>query len=186
MSRLTGKDEETLFSDLKGVVFLNPAHTSENDGQEKYLPADEYLSGNVREKLEWAKRSAKLYPEDYTVNVQALEAVQPVDLTASEISVRLGATWLDTEYVRQFIFDTLNTPRSARFKIKVHYSSITGEWRVEGKNHDRGNVKAISTYGTKRINAYEIIETTLNLKDVRIFDAKPLCGNVCWLVKAGQ
>ena len=170
MSRLTGKDEETLFSDLKGVVFLNPAHTSENDGQEKYLPADEYLSGNVREKLEWAKRSAKLYPEDYTVNVQALEAVQPVDLTASEISVRLGATWLDTEYVRQFIFDTLNTPRSARFKIKVHYSSITGEWRVEGKNHDRGNVKAISTYGTKRINAYEIIETTLNLKDVRIFD----------------
>ena len=170
MSRLTGKDEEALFSDLKGVVFLNPAHTSENDGQEKYLPADEYLSGNVRSKLEWAKRSAKLYPEDYTVNVQALEAVQPVDLTASEISVRLGATWLDTEYVRQFIFDTLNTPRSARFKIKVHYSNITGEWRIEGKNQDRGNVKAFNTYGTKRINAYEIIETTLNLKDVRIFD----------------
>ncbi len=170
MSKLTGKDEETLFSDLKGVVFLNPAHTSENDGQEKYLPADEYLSGNVREKLEWAKRSAKLYPEDYTVNVQALEAVQPVDLTASEISVRLGATWLDTEYVRQFIFDTLNTPRSARFKMKVHYSNITGEWRIEGKNQDRGNVKAISTYGTKRINAYEIIEESLNLKDVRIFD----------------
>ena len=170
MSRLTDKDEETLFSDLKGVVFLNPAHTSENDGQEKYLPADEYLSGNVRSKLEWAKHSAKLYPEDYTVNVQALEAVQPVDLTASEISVRLGATWLDTEYVRQFIFDTLNTPRSARFKMKVHYSNITGEWRIEGKNQDRGNVKAISTYGTKRINAYEIIETTLNLKDVRIFD----------------
>ena len=172
MGRLTGKDEETLFSDLKGVIFLNPAHTSENDGQEKYLPADEYLSGNVREKLEWAKRSAKLYPEDYTVNVQSLEAVQPVDLTASEISVRLGATWLDTEYVRQFIFDTLNTPRSARFKMKVHYSGITGEWRIEGKSTDRGNVKAISTYGTKRINAYEIIEDTLNLKDVRIFDYK--------------
>ena len=170
MSRLTGKDEETLFSDLKGVIFLNPAHTSENDGQEKYLPADEYLSGNVREKLEWAKRSAKLYPEDYTVNVQSLEAVQPVDLTASEISVRLGATWLDTDYIRQFFFDILNTPRSARFKMKVHYSNITGEWRIEGKNQDRGNVKAISTYGTKRINAYEIIETTLNLKDVRIFD----------------
>ena len=170
MSRLTGKDEETLFSDLKGVIFLNPAHTSENDGQEKSLPADEYLSGNVREKLEWAKRSAKLYPEDYTVNVQSLEAVQPVDLTASEISVRLGATWLDTDYIRQFFFDILNTPRSARFKMKVHYSNITGEWRIEGKNQDRGNVKAISTYGTKRINAYEIIETTLNLKDVRIFD----------------
>ena len=172
MSRLTGKDEETLFSDLKGVIFLNPAHTSENDGQEKYLPADEYLSGNVREKLEWAKRSAKLYPEDYTVNVQSLEAVQPVDLTASEISVRLGATWLDTDYIRQFIFDILNTPRSARFKMKVHYSNITGEWRIEGKNQDRGNVKAISTYGTKRINAYEIIEESLNLKDVRIFDYK--------------
>ena len=172
MSRLTGKDEETLFSDLKGVIFLNPAHTSENDGQEKYLPADEYLSGNVREKLEWAKRSAKLYPEDYTVNVQSLEAVQPVDLTASEISVRLGATWLDTEYVRRFIFETLGTPRSAQWGMKVHYSKITGEWRIEDKNKDRGNVKAISTYGTKRINAYEIIEDTLNLKDVRIFDYK--------------
>jgi len=172
MSRLTGKDEETLFSDLKGVIFLNPAHTSENDGQEKYLPADEYLSGNVREKLEWAKRSAELYPEDYTVNVQSLEAVQPVDLTASEISVRLGATWLDTEYVRRFIFETLGTPRSAQWGMKVHYSKITGEWRIEDKNKDRGNVKAISTYGTKRINAYEIIEDTLNLKDVRIFDYK--------------
>ena len=169
MSRLTGKDEETLFSDLKGVVFLNPAHTSENDGQEKYLPADEYLSGNVRQK--WAVAKAKAEQDtQYQVNADALAQVQPVDLTASEISVRLGATWLDTEYVRQFIFDTLNTPRSARFKVKVHYSSITGEWRVEGKNHDRGNVKAISTYGTKRINAYEIIEESLNLKDVRIFD----------------
>ena len=96
--------------------------------------------------------------------------MQPTDLTASEISVRLGATWLDTEYVRRFIFETLGTPRSAQWSMKVHYSGITGEWRIEGKSKDRGNVKAISTYGTKRVNAYEIIETTLNLKDVRIFD----------------
>ena len=96
--------------------------------------------------------------------------MQPTDLTASEISVRLGATWLDTEYVRRFIFETLGTPRSAQWSMKVHYSGITGEWRIEGKSTDRGNVKAISTYGTKRINAYEIIEDTLNLKDVRIFD----------------
>ena len=169
MSRLTGKDEETLFSDLKGVIFLNPAYTGENDGHEKYLPADEYLSGNVRQKLAVAQGKAEQDPQ-YQINADALAQVQPTDLTASEISVRLGATWLDTEYVRRFIFETLGTPRSAQWGMKVHYSKITGEWRIEDKNKDRGNVKAISTYGTKRINAYEIIETTLNLKDVRIFD----------------
>ena len=169
MGRLTGKDEETLFSELTGVVFLNPAYTGENDGHEKYLPADEYLSGNVRQKLAVAQGKAKQDPQ-YQINADALAQVQPTDLTASEISVRLGATWLDTEYVRRFIFETLGTPRSAQWSMKVHYSSITGEWRIEGKSTDRGNVKAISTYGTKRINAYEIIEDTLNLKDVRIFD----------------
>ena len=169
MGRLTGKDEETLFSDLKGVIFLNPAYTGENDGHEKYLPADEYLSGNVRQKLAVAQGKAEQNPQ-YQINADALAQVQPTDLTASEISVRLGATWLDTEYVRRFIFETLGTPRSAQWSMKVHYSGITGEWRIEGKSKDRGNVKAISTYGTKRINAYEIIETTLNLKDVRIFD----------------
>ena len=169
MSRLTGKDEETLFSDLKGVIFLNPAYTGENDGHEKYLPADEYLSGNVRQKWAVAQGKAEQDPQ-YQINADALAQVQPTDLTASEISVRLGATWLDTEYVRRFIFETLGTPRSAQWSMKVHYSGITGEWRIEGKSKDRGNVKAISTYGTKRINAYEIIETTLNLKDVRIFD----------------
>ncbi len=169
MSRLTGKDEEALFSDLKGVIFLNPAYTGENDGHEKYLPADEYLSGNVRQKLAVAQGKAEQDPQ-YQINADALAQVQPTDLTASEISVRLGATWLDTEYVRRFIFETLGTPRSAQWSMKVHYSGITGEWRIEGKGTDRGNVKAISTYGTKRINAYEIIETTLNLKDVRIFD----------------
>ena len=169
MGRLTGKDEETLFSDLKGVIFLNPAYTGENDGHEKYLPADEYLSGNVRQKLAVAQGKAEQDPQ-YQINAEALARVQPTDLTASEISVRLGATWLDTEYVRRFIFETLGTPRSAQWGMKVHYSKITGEWRIEGKSKDRGNVKAISTYGTKRINAYEIIEDTLNLKDVRIFD----------------
>ena len=169
MGRLTGKDEETLFSELTGVVFLNPAYTGENDGHEKYLPADEYLSGNVRQKLAVAQGKAEQDPQ-YQINADALAQVQPTDLTASEISVRLGATWLDTEYVRRFIFETLGTPRSAQWSIKVHYSGITGEWRIEGKSTDRGNVKAISTYGTKRINAYEIIEDTLNLKDVRIFD----------------
>ena len=169
MSRLTGKDEETLFSDLKGVIFLNPAYTGENDGHEKYLPADEHLSGNVRQKLAVAQGKAEQDPQ-YQINADALAQVQPTDLTASEISVRLGATWLDAEYVRRFIFETLGTPRSAQWSMKVHYSGITGEWRIEGKSKDRGNVKAISTYGTKRVNAYEIIETTLNLKDVRIFD----------------
>lgn len=169
MGRLTGKDEETLFAELKGVIFINPVHTAENDGHEKYLPADEYLSGNVRQKLAVAQGKAE-QDTQYQINAEALARVQPTDLTASEISVRLGATWLDTAYVRQFIFETLGTPRSAQWSMKVHYSGITGEWRIEGKSTDRGNVKAISTYGTKRINAYEIIEDTLNLKDVRIFD----------------
>ena len=167
MGRLTGKDEETLFAELTGVVFLNPDYAE--GVNEKYLPADEYLSGNVRQKLAVAQGKAEQDPQ-YQINADALAQVQPVDLTASEISVRLGATWLDTEYVRRFIFETLGTPRSAQWSMKVHYSGITGEWRIEGKSKDRGNVKAISTYGTKRINAYEIVETTLNLKDVRIFD----------------
>ena len=167
MSRLTGKDEEILFSELSGVVFLNPDYAE--GVNEKYLPADEYLSGNVRQKLAIAQSKAAQDPR-YQINATALAQVQPTDLTASEISVRLGATWLDTEYIRRFIFETLGTPRSAQWSMKVHYSGITGEWRIEGKNKDRGNVKAISTYGTQRINAYEIIEDTLNLKDVRIFD----------------
>ena len=167
MGRLTGKDEETLFAELTGVVFLNPDYAE--GVNEKYLPADEYLSGNVRQKWAVAQGKAEQDPQ-YQINAEALARVQPTDLTASEISVRLGATWLDTEYVRRFIFETLGTPRSAQWGMEVHYSKITGEWRIEGKSKDRGNVKAISTYGTKRINAYEIIEDTLNLKDVRIFD----------------
>ena len=170
MMELTGKSEQELFEDLKGVIFLNPMHTSDDDGRPKYLPADEYLSGNVREKLEWARRSAELYPEDYSENVRALEAVQPVDLTASEISVRLGATWLPPEIVEQFMFDLFDTPRYCQWNIHVHFSQYTGEWNVEGKSYDRTNVKAYNTYGTSRINGYKIMEETLNLKDVRIFD----------------
>ena len=170
MMELSDKSEEELLADLKGVIFLNPLYEYGNSYEPKYLMADEYLSGNVREKLATAKRSATLYPEDYTVNVQALEKVQPKDLTASEISVRLGATWIPPEIFQQFMFEFLDTPRYAQWNIKVHYSQFTGEWNIEGKSYDRSNVKAYSTYGTSRINAYKIIEETLNLKDVRIFD----------------
>ena len=170
MEQLTGKSEQEIFADLQGVIFLNPMHTSENDGHAKYLTADEYLSGNVREKLDWARRSAELYPQDYAANVQALEAVQPVDLTASEISVRLGATWLPTGDVEDFMFELFSTPRYSRWNIHVHFSEYTGEWNIEGKSYDRGNIKAYNTYGTSRINGYKIIEETLNLRDVRIFD----------------
>ena len=170
MQELSGKNEETLFADLKGVIFLNPLYEYGNSYEPKYLMADEYLSGNVREKLATAKRSATLYPEDYTINVQALEKVQPKDLTASEIAVRLGATWIPPEIVQQFMFEFLDTPRYAQWNIKVHFSQFTGEWNIEGKSYDRSNVKAYSTYGTSRINAYKIFEETLNLKDVRIFD----------------
>ena len=170
MSKLTGKTEQELFEDLKGVIFLNPMHISEEDGKPKYIPADEYLSGNVREKLRWAKRSAELYPEDYGENVRALEAVQPVDLTASEISVRLGATWLPPEIIEEFMFELFSTSRYCQWNIHVHYAQYTGEWNVEGKSYDRSNVKAHNTYGTGRVNGYKIMEETLNLRDVRIFD----------------
>lgn len=170
MMELTGKTEQEIYADLTGVIFLNPMHGYGNSTEEKYLTADEYLSGNVREKLEWARRSAELYPEDYAANVEALERVQPTDLTASEISVRLGATWLPPDVVEKFIFDLLDTSVYGRGKIHVHYSQYTGGWNVEGKSADRVNVKASSTYGTTRINAYKIIEETLNLRDVRIFD----------------
>ena len=170
MSSLTGKSEEELYTDLKGVIFLNPLYGYGNSTHSKYLTAEEYLSGNVREKLYIAKKTAELYPDDYTVNVEALQQVQPVDLTASEISVRLGATWLPVDVVQDFMFDLFSTPRYVQWNIKVHYSNITGEWNIQGKSYDRGNVKAYNTYGTSRINGYKIIEDTLNLKDVRIFD----------------
>lgn len=170
MCALTGKTEQEIFADLKGVIFLNPLYGYGDSTEPKYLMADEYLSGNVREKLALARKSAELYPEDYTVNVEALEKVQPKDLFASEIFVQLGSTWVPEEIVQQFMFEFLDTPRWVYWNIKVHYSKFTSEWNVEGKSYDRGNVKANSTYGTPRINAYRIIEETLNLKDVRIYD----------------
>ena len=170
MMELSGKSENEIFEDLKGVIFLNPLYEYGNSYEPKYLMADEYLSGNVREKLKIAKNSAELYPEDYKVNVEALQKVQPKDLTASEISVRLGATWLPPDDVQEFIFHLLETPRYAQWNIKVHFSPFTSEWNIEGKSYDKGNVRAYNTYGTSRINAYKIIEETLNLKDVRIFD----------------
>ena len=170
MSKLSGLSEEKLYEELKGVIFLNPMHGYGNSYEAKYMTSDEYLSGNVREKLKWARRSAEVNPNDYSVNVEALERVQPEDLKASEISVRLGATWLPVEDVQKFIYQLLDTPHYARWRIKVHYSPITGEWNIENKTYDRTNVKAYSTYGTDRINAYQIIEQTLNLKDARIYD----------------
>ena len=170
MMGLSGKSENEIFEDLKGVIFLNPLYEYGNSYEPKYLMADEYLSGNVREKLKIAKNSVELYPEDYKVNVEALQKVQPKDLTASEISVRLGATWLPPDDVQEFIFHLLETPRYAQWNIKVHFSPFTSEWNIEGKSYDKGNVRAYNTYGTSRINAYKIIEETLNLKDVRIFD----------------
>jgi N12 class adenine-specific DNA methylase len=169
MSELSGMSEDALIAELNGVIFLNidAAMTQENT----YVTADEYLSGNVREKLAMAKAVQSTFPDGrYDSNVRALEAVQPQDLTAAEISVRLGATWLPVDVVQEFVFDLLNPPYWARSNIKVHYSKHTGEWVVEGKSSDRGNVTAYATYGTGRANAYKIIEESLNLRDVRIFD----------------
>ena len=170
MEELTGKSEQEIYADLKGVIFLNPMFGYGNSTEEKYLPADEYLSGNVREKLAWARRSAELYPEDYTVNVEALERVQPADLGPGEISVRLGATWLPPSDIEDFMFHLLRTPRYMAWNIHVHYSPLTAEWNIDGKSSDRGNVNASSTYGTDRVNAYKLIEQTLNLREVKIFD----------------
>ena len=168
MMQLTGKTEEEIFADLSGVIFQNPLY-EENGSQAKYLTADEYLSGNVREKLAEARRSAESDPV-FAANVTALEEVQPMDLTASEISVRLGATWLPEDVVQEFMYQLLDTPYYAQWKVKVHYSRYTGGWNVEGKSYDRSNINATSTYGTDRVNAYKIIEDTLNLRDVRVFD----------------
>lgn len=170
MCQLTGKAEEEIAEELKGVIFLNPLYDEECGAESKYLMADEYLSGNVREKLQIAKRSAQSHPNEYQINVEALEKVQPKDLSASEISVRLGATWLPPKIVEDFMFEFLETPFYLRRDIRVHFSKYTGAWNIEGKSNDRVSVKSRSTYGTSRINAYKIIEETLNLKDVRIFD----------------
>lgn len=170
MSKLTGKTEDELYEELRGVIFLNPLYSPDNTSEVQYLTADEYLSGNIREKLEWAKRSADLSPEVYGINVKALEGVMPTDLTASEISVRLGATWISPEIFEQFMFELFSTPRYSQWNIHVRYSEYTGEWQVEGKSYDKYNVKNNNTYGTTRAYGYKIFEDTLNLRDVKVFD----------------
>lgn len=162
MQGLTGKTQEELVKDLEGSIYKDPI-------TEEYVTADEYLSGNVREKLKVAKRFAENDP-NYEANVKALEQVKIKDLSASEISVRLGATWIPPSDIEEFMFELLETNNRKRDYIKVHYSKYTSEWNISGKSEDSGNIKAINTYGTVRANAYKIIETTLNLKDVRIFD----------------
>ena len=162
MSKLTGKDKETIVNELNGLIFKVPI-------EENYVTADEYLSGNVREKLKIAESQINEHPE-YQMNIDKLKEVIPKDLSASEIGVKLGATWIPPEVIRQFIFELLDTPRYSQWDIKVKYSNINAEWYIENKSSDRDNVKAYSVYGTNRMNAYKIIENTLNLKDVKIFD----------------
>lgn len=169
MSNLCHKSEKEIYDELQGVIFLNPEYNADNPTAQKYLMADEYLSGNVRAKLRFTKAVAKTQPE-YQINVESLQKVQPKDLTASEIDVRLGATWLPVDVVENFMYELLETSYYCKLNIKVNFSPFSSEWNITNKSGDRGNVKANSTYGTSRINAYQIIEQTLNLKDVRIFD----------------
>lgn len=169
MSQLTGKTKEELAGELQGVIFRVPGQL-EQDRTPHYVTADEYLSGNVRRKLRQAQRAAQQDPV-YAVNVEALTAAQPKDLDASEIEVRLGATWIDKEYIQQFMYETFNTPFYLQRNIEVNYSSFTAEWQITGKNSVSYNdVAAYTTYGTSRANAYKILEDSLNLRDVRIYD----------------
>ena len=169
MSQLTGKTKEELAGELQGVIFRVPGQL-EKDGTPHYVTADEYLSGNVRRKLRQAQRAAQQDPI-YAVNVEALTAAQPKDLDASEIEVRLGATWIDKEYIQQFMYETFNTPFYLQRSIGVNYSSFTAEWQIKGKSSVSYNdVAAYTTYGTSRANAYKILEDSLNLRDVRIYD----------------
>ena len=169
MEQLTGKTGEELADELRGVIFRVPGQT-EPDGTPHYVTADEYLSGNVRRKLRQAQRAAEQDPA-FAVNVEALTAAQPKDLDASEIEVRLGATWIDKEYIQQFMYETFDTPFYLQRSIEVHYTPFTAEWQISGKNVvGQNNVAAYSTYGTSRTNAYKILEDSLNLRDVRIYD----------------
>lgn len=170
MCQLTGKSEEEIYADLKGVIFLNPMYNYGGDNGERYLPADEYLSGNVRKKLEIAKKSAELYPDDYTVNVKALEKVQPVDLKANEITVSLGTTWIPIEIINRFMHETFQTPFYTRAVIRAHYNELANVWNIENKSADNGNITVTQKYGTSRKNAFHILEATLNLRNVRVFD----------------
>ena len=169
MEQLTGKTSDELAAELRGVIFRVPGQT-EPDGTPHYVTADEYLSGNVRRKLRQAQRAAERDPA-FAINVDALTAAQPKDLDASEIEVRLGATWIDKAYIQQFMYETFDTPYYLQRSIQVHYSPFTAEWQISGKSAvSENNVAAYTTYGTSRANAYKILEDSLNLRDVRIYD----------------
>lgn len=165
MQQLCNISKEEIIKSLEGVIFKVPDY----EISDNWVTADEYLSGNVREKLKVAEQFAK-EDSSFNINVEKLKEVIPKDLTASEIGIKLGSTWIPPEIIRKFIFELLDTPSYNRWDIHVKYSNITAEWYIDGKSNDRNNVKAYTTYGTSRINAYKIIEQTLNLKDVKIFD----------------
>ena len=167
--QITGKSEEEIFADLNGVIFLNPNYDENNKGVPKYLPADEYLSGNVRRKLRQAREIAE-NDDRFAVNVDALEKVQPVDLKATEIEVHLGVTWLPIEIINKFMYETFNTSYYARGAIKVHYNELANVWNIEHKAADNTNLTVTQKYGTSRKNAFHILEATLNLRNVRVFD----------------
>ena len=169
MEQLTGKTSDELAAELQGVIFRLPGPVPEGE-RPTYVTADEYLSGNVRRKLRQAQRAAQQDPA-FAINVEALTAAQPKDLDASEIEVRLGATWIDKKYIQQFMYETFNTPNYLQRAIQVNYTSYTAEWQITGKNSvSENNVAAYTTYGTSRANAYKILEDSLNLRDVRIYD----------------
>lgn len=167
MSELTGISNEKIKEDLDGIIFKVPSVL--NEEQEEYVTADEYLSGNIREKLEVAKMSATIDPK-YQKNVEALEKAMPKELTASEIEVRLGATWIPVEIYQQFLYELLDTPSWVRNYTKLSYSSYNANWNISAKNMDKESVKADKTYGTSRANAYRLMEDCLNLKQTKIFD----------------
>lgn len=168
MCQLTGKSEDEIFNDLSDIIFLNPDY-SEKSNAPKYLPSDEYLSGNVREKLRQAQALAEK-DERFKINAAALEKVQPADLKANDISVQLGSTWLPIEYVEQFMYELLDTPFYLRYKIKAHYNEVADSWNIENKSADNINLNVTQKYGTNRKNAFHIIEKTLNLQNVKVFD----------------
>ena len=169
MEQLTGKTSDELAAELQGVIFRLPGPVPEGE-RPTYVTADEYLSGNVRRKLRQAQRAAQQDPA-FAINVEALTAAQPKDLDASEIEVRLGATWIDKKYIQQFMYETFNTPNYLQRAIQVNYTSYTAEWQITGKSSvSENNVAAYTTYGTSRANAYKILEDSLNLRDVRIYD----------------
>lgn len=163
MSKLTNKTQEELTKELEGIIYKLPMENN------KYVTADEYLSGNFREKLKMAEASVGMHPE-FEINIKALKEVMPKDLSANEIGIKLGATWIPVDVIENFMYELLETPNHAQWEMKVKYSQYNSEWYITSKNYDYSNVKANKTFGTNRINAYEIIEKTLNLKDVKIFD----------------